>query len=89
LEALIALVDPGSGQVKKLMKPEASPHRHQAHEGVMGLSDFFCQLFDIAAGQFRIDARLAGVLQLHLDSLKVDHAVPLSRILNPSEQRTG
>jgi hypothetical protein len=71
------------------MQPEASPLRNQPHEGVMGLSDFLGQLFDIAAGQFRVDARLAGVLQLDLDSLKVDHAIPLFRVLNPSEQKTN
>jgi hypothetical protein len=59
------------------MQPEASPLRKQAHEGVMGLSDFVGQLFDIAAGQFRIDASLAGVLQLDFYRLKVDHSVPL------------
>jgi len=42
----------------------------------MGLSDFFGQLFDIAARQFRIDSCLAGIFQLGLDSLKVDHTVP-------------
>jgi hypothetical protein len=68
----------------KLMQPEASPLRKQPHEGVMGLSDFFGQLFDIAAGQFRVDTRLAGVLKFHLHRLKVDHSVPLSRALNPS-----
>jgi len=40
------------------------------------LSNFFGQFFDIAGGQFRIDASLAGVLQLDLYRLKVDHAVP-------------
>jgi hypothetical protein len=50
----------------------------------MGLSDLFGQFLDIAAGQFGVDARLPGILQLDLDSLKVDHTVPLSRSLNPS-----
>jgi hypothetical protein len=66
------------------MQPELSPLRKQPHEGVMGLPDLFGQLFDIAAGQFRIDASLAGVLQLDLYCVKVDHAVPLSRAMNPS-----
>jgi hypothetical protein len=66
------------------VQPEASPLRKQPHEGVMGLSDFFGQFFDIAAGQLRIDASLAGVLQLDLNRLKVDHSVPLSRVLNLS-----
>ncbi len=66
------------------MQPEASPLRKQPHEGVVGLSDFFGQLFDIATSQFHIDASLAGVLKFHLHCLKVDHSVPLSRALNPS-----
>ena len=52
----------------------------------MGLSDFFGQLFDIAARQFRIDACLAGIFQLGLDSLKVDHTVPPSE--GPEPVRT-
>jgi hypothetical protein len=59
------------------MQPELAPLRKQPHEGVMGLSDFFGQFLDIAAGQFRIDTSLAGVLQLDLNRLKVDHSVPL------------
>jgi len=35
----------------------------------MGLPDFFGQLLDIAASQFCIDARFAGILQLDFDSL--------------------
>jgi hypothetical protein len=66
------------------MQPKLAPLRKQPHEGVMGLSDFFRQFFDIAAGQFCVDTRLAGVLKFHLHRLKVDHSVPLSRALNPS-----
>jgi hypothetical protein len=46
----------------KSMQPEGSSLRNQPHEGVMGLSDLFGQLFDIATGQFRIDPRLTGIL---------------------------
>jgi hypothetical protein len=35
-------------------------------------------LFDIAAGRFGVNARFAGILQFDLDTLKVDHTVPLS-----------
>jgi hypothetical protein len=61
------------------MQPEASSLRNQPHEGVVGLSDFFGEFLDIAAGQFRVDAGLAGIPQLDLNCLKVDHGVPLSR----------
>jgi hypothetical protein len=44
----------------------------------MGLPDLCGQLFDIAAGQFGVNARLAGILQFYLDTLKVDHIVPLA-----------
>jgi hypothetical protein len=60
------------------MQPELSPLRNQPHEGVMGLPDFRGQLFDIPAGQFGVNARPAGISQLDLDTLKVDHIVPLS-----------
>lgn len=60
------------------MQPEASPLRNEPHEGVMGLPDLLRQFFDVAASQLRIDAGPAGILQLDLDSLKVDHGVPLS-----------
>jgi hypothetical protein len=66
------------------VQPEASPLRKQPLEGVLGLPDFFGHFFDIATGQFRIDASLSGVLQLDLYRLKVDHSVPLTRALNPS-----
>jgi len=51
------------------VQPEAPPFRDQPHEGVMGLPDFFGQFLDIAASQFCIDARLAGILQFDFDSL--------------------
>ncbi len=63
------------------MQPELSPLRDQPHEGVMRLPDLFRQLLDIAAGQFGVDARPAGILEFGLDCLKVDHIVPLSRPL--------
>ena len=65
------------------MQPEASPLRNQPPEGVVGLPDFLGELLDIAAGQLRIDASLAGVLQLDLNCLKVDHCVPLFAGLEP------
>jgi hypothetical protein len=51
------------------VQPEAPPFRDQPHEGVVGLSDLFGQLLDIAASEFCIDARSAGILQLDFDSL--------------------
>jgi hypothetical protein len=41
------------------------------------LPDLGRQLFDVAAGQFGVNARLAGISQLNLETLKVDHEVPL------------
>jgi len=50
----------------------------------MGLPDFFGQFLDIAAGQFRIDASLAGIVELDLDSLEVDHGITFLNRRNPS-----
>ena len=52
--------------------------RNQPLENVMGLPDLCGQLFNIAAGQFGVNAGLAGILQFDLDTVKVDHIVPLS-----------
>jgi hypothetical protein len=60
------------------MQPNLTPLRKQPHKGMMGLPDLRSQLFDIAAGQFGVNARLAGISQLNLDTVKVDHKVPLS-----------
>jgi hypothetical protein len=59
------------------MQPNAAPFRDQPHEGEMGLPDFLGQLLDIAARQFRVDARLTGVVELDLDSLEVNHGIAL------------
>jgi hypothetical protein len=71
------------------VQPEASPLRDQPQEGVMALPDLFRQFFDIAAGQFRVDARLAGILQLDFDSLKVNHGAPFLVSRNPCYGGTG
>ncbi len=71
------------------MQPEAAALRHQPHEGVVGLPDLFGELFDVTRGQFRIDPRLSCILQLDLDSLKVDHAVPLPGSMNLSGTAKG
>jgi hypothetical protein len=60
------------------MQPKLPSLRHQPDEGVMGLPDLCGQLFDVAAGQLGVNARLAGISQFDLDTLKVDHFVPLS-----------
>ncbi len=60
------------------MQPKSTSLRHQPDESVTGLPDLCGQLFDIAAGQFGVNARLAGISQFDLDTLKVDHLVPLS-----------
>jgi hypothetical protein len=64
------------------MQPELTPLRNQPHKRVTGLPDLFGKFLDIAAGQFSVNARLAGILQFDLDCLKVDHNVPLSWPLN-------
>jgi hypothetical protein len=46
---------------------------HQPYEGVMRLPDLLRQFLDIAARQFRIDARLAGILELDLNRPEVNH----------------
>jgi hypothetical protein len=60
------------------MQPKLASLRNQPLEGAMRLPDLCGQLFDIAAGRFGVKARLAGILQFDLDTLKVDHTVPLS-----------
>jgi hypothetical protein len=60
------------------MQPELPSLGNQPLERAMRLPDLCGQLFDIAAGRFGVDARLAGILQFDLDTLKVDHIVPLS-----------
>jgi len=65
------------------VQPDAALLRDQPHEGVMGLPDFFGQLFDIAAGQFRIDASLAGIVELDLDSLEINHGITFLNRRNP------
>jgi hypothetical protein len=60
------------------MQPNLTSLRNQPHKGMTGLPDLRSQLFDIAAGQFGVNARLAGISQLNLDAVKVDHKVPLS-----------
>jgi hypothetical protein len=60
------------------MQPKLPSLRDQPLERMMGLPDLCGQLFDIAAGQFGVNARLAGILQFYFDTLKVDHIVPLS-----------
>jgi len=47
------------------------------------MSDFFGQFFDIAAANSAL-MRAWRLLQLDLNRLKVDHSVPLSRVLNLS-----
>ena len=65
------------------MQPEVAPPRDRLHEGVMGLPDRFGQFFDIAAGQFCINAGTPGILQLDFDHLKVNHGIPF---LNSAER---
>jgi hypothetical protein len=66
------------------VQPDAALLRDQPHEGVMGLPNLFGQLFDIAAGQFRIDSSSASIVELDLDSLEVNHGVPFVSPWNPS-----
>jgi hypothetical protein len=75
--------EPGFCCGRESVQPETAPLREQPHEGVMGLPDLFGQFFDIAAGQFRTDASLAGIVQLDLDSLMVNHGIPLSHSVEP------
>jgi hypothetical protein len=56
--------------------------RGPAHKGMMGTPDLFRQFLDIAAGKLRSDAGLTSILQLDLDSVKVNHCVPLSWVTN-------
>jgi hypothetical protein len=67
------------------VQPDAAPVRDQPHEGEMGLPDLFGQFLDIAARQFRVDARLTGVVELDLDSLKINHGLTLLNRLTLSE----
>jgi hypothetical protein len=71
------------------MQANAMPHRCPPHEGVAGKPDLFRQFLDIAAGQFRSDARLAGVLKLDLNGVEVDHFVPLCFGPEAPELKTG
>jgi hypothetical protein len=76
---------------------DAVPHRRPPHEGVAGTPDFVRQFLDIAAGQLRVDARPAGILQLDLCSVKINHfhlpqcevadksGLSMRQILDPSE----
>ena len=59
------------------MQANAVPYEDPPHEGVVEAPDLFRQFLDIAAGQFRSDARLAGFLKLDLNGVEVDHFVPL------------
>jgi hypothetical protein len=49
--------------------PDAATSRHSPQEGVVGAPDLIGQFLDIAAGQLRVDARSAGILQFDLGSL--------------------
>jgi hypothetical protein len=60
------------------MQPKLLSLRNSSHESVMGLPDLCGQFFDIATSQFGVNARPAGILQFDLDTLKVNHIVPLS-----------
>ena len=57
------------------VQPVAAPLQDQPPEGLVGLPDLFGQLFNIAAGQFRIDARPTGIVELDFDSLGINHDV--------------
>jgi hypothetical protein len=71
-------------QRSKLPHPDAAPHGHPPHEDVVSTPNLIGQLLDIAAGQLRIDARAAGVLQLDLSCVKINHVIPLCQVLDPS-----
>jgi hypothetical protein len=60
------------------MQPKLRSLCKQPLEGAMRLPDLCGQSFDIAAGRFGVNARHAGILQFDLETLKVDHTVPLS-----------
>jgi hypothetical protein len=52
-------------------------HRLRHHEpqpGSVRLAHLLRQSFDLATGQFGIDACAPGVMKFNLDSLEVDHA---------------
>jgi hypothetical protein len=48
----------------------------------MGAPDLLCQFLDIAACQLRVDARPAGILQFDLNSLQINHGIPLCPALS-------
>ena len=65
----------GDRERGRSVQPGAALLRDQSHESVMGLPDLLGQLFDVAAGQFCIDASPAGIVELDLDSLEVNHGI--------------
>jgi hypothetical protein len=67
------------------MQPDAAPFHHQPHEGQMGLPDLFGQFLDIAARHFRVNASLTGIVELDLDSLKINHGLTLLNRLTVPE----
>jgi hypothetical protein len=62
------------------VQPQLGSLRKQPHESVMGPPNLCGQLFHVAAGQFGVNARVAGISQFDLDAVKVDHIVPLSPV---------
>jgi hypothetical protein len=63
--------------VSKSPHPDAAPHGHPAHEGMVSAPNLIGQFLDIAASQLRVNARTAGVMQLDLDCVKINHVIPL------------
>jgi hypothetical protein len=68
---------------------DAALLQHEPPEGVVGLPDLFSQFLNIAARQFRFDARPAGIEKLNLDSLEVNHVVTFLGSGNPLQSLSG